>query len=50
MFMQCGDWIVENNTTKANIDNIAIEEGYISITPLTADRTNIEVFNELLKK
>ena len=50
MFMQCGNWIVENDNTKTDIDNIAIEEGYISITPLTADRTNNEVFNELLKK
>ena len=50
MFMQCGNWIVENDNTKTDIDNIAIEEGYISRTPLTADRTNIEVFNRLLKK
>lgn len=50
MFMQCGNWIVDEKSDKTYIDNIAIDQGYISITPLTADRTNIDVFNELLKK
>ena len=50
MYMQCGDWVNDEDIDKTYIDNIAINQGYISIMPLTADRTDINAFNELLKK
>ena len=48
-FMQKGHWIVSDELSKTYLDTVCIANDYISITPLTIDRTNIEVFNKISK-
>lgn len=49
-FEQQGDWTAEDSIDKIYIDSACIANNYISITPLTTDRTDLFAFNELTKK
>lgn len=48
MYIQTGEPITEHNGD-LSIDIDAIRSGYISVTPLTAEKTNIPVFEKLKK-
>lgn len=46
-YIQEGTWIAESSEEKMEIDSACIANNYISITPLTIDRTNNEALNKL---
>lgn len=47
IYFQKGIPTFENSKEKLYLDTASIMNGYISITPLTSDRTNLEVFKNL---
>ncbi len=47
MYTQMGNPCFENAKEKLYFDTSAVMNGYISITPLTVDRTNLEVLNKI---
>ena len=49
-YMAGGDWIKYDKLDDQCIDAACVENGYISISPLTGERTNIETFNKIIKK
>lgn len=46
-YLQKGIAIFENDPNKTFLDTAAVMNNYISITPLTSERTNIEVFKKI---
>lgn len=46
-FLQKGDFNFETSVDKLYLDTSSVMNGYISITPITLDRTNLEVFNKI---
>ena len=49
-YLQTGSWIAEDSIDKLYIDSACVANGYISITPLTIDRTDMTAFNQIIKK
>lgn len=45
-----GSEVHDNDINKITYDYVCVENNYISISPLTADRTDIQTFNKLIKK
>lgn len=50
MYIQRGHAVPETTPDDMTLDTVAFREGYISITPMTLDRTNREAFNILKEK
>lgn len=46
-YYQKGDPIFEKSVEKLYLDTSCVMNDYISITPLTSDRTNLEVYNKI---
>ena len=49
MYIQTGETIPDEEPENEQRDTVAIKNGYISITPITLNRTNFEAFNALNK-
>jgi broad specificity polyphosphatase/5'/3'-nucleotidase SurE len=49
MYIQTGEMIPDEFPEDIQRDTVAIKNGYISITPITLNRTNFEAFNALNK-
>lgn len=49
-FIQEGKWVAEDSKELLEVDSACIANDYVSITPLTIDRTNKEAFEKLNKK
>ena len=49
-FFAGGNSIHDNDINKIYYDSVCVENGYISITPLTSNRTDINVYDKLIKK
>ena len=47
MYIQTGERLDDEFPTDLSRDTVAVENGYISITPLTLNRTNFEAFERL---
>ena len=50
MYIQEGEPIPDSDPEDLNRDTVAIFKGYISVTPLQASRTNMEVYRKLTAK
>ena len=48
MYMQRGHAVPETTPNDLTLDTVAFREGYISVTPMTMDRTNRSAFERLL--
>ena len=42
-----GGYIIEKNEGNPDFDTDSVRDGFVSITPLVSDRTNVAVFNEI---
>ena len=49
-YLAGGDWVVDMNDEHISYDSTCVENGFISITPLTGERTDIDAFNQINKK
>ena len=49
MYRQVGEQVFDAEPNDINRDTVAIHAGYISITPLMASRTNMEVYEKYAK-
>ena len=49
MYLQTGERIPDEFPLDETRDTVAIENGYITVTPLTLNRTNFEAFDSLSK-
>lgn len=49
-YLAGGDWVVDKSMENIMFDATCVENGYISITPLTGERTDIDAFNQINKK
>ncbi len=49
-YMQRGHAIPETNKDDETYDTIAFEHGFVSVTPMTLERTNTAAFNKLFKE
>ena len=49
MYRQVGEQVFDEEPNDLNRDTVAIHAGYISVTPLMATRTNMEVFKKYAK-